>query len=312
MSEIISPEMSPLVKDVALSGTVFGGLQKNISSVIAAHQQHLAAGVTRTVTASFGAVQRFNNETNSESAIEWAKLATQAAVAATSDPGNVIFTTSPLGTTQGDAADQWESLGDSPLYRIRKAAERFQAPFDAASKQRVYTVMMEACPAVEEGLAAIEAARQAGMERIIISMLPRDGGPISYESRKRLLLQDAAGALRDAGQGKVEVLIGVNCNDVAQTLELTNKFPSLLDTAHPNLIGFPDTPQGWEDRLTLFEASQDSLTPRQREKRSRLAFSHQVTRQQLKRLMNVNLKFVGLCCGSTIEHVKILKSVVDK
>ena len=196
-------------------------------------------------------------------------------------PGFVIGDIGPFGGLM-------EPHGDVPEQRVQEAfAEQATALVSAGAD----AIIVETQTALEELTLGIEAARTAGASCVIGSMaydVTRDG------SRLRTMMgigpEQAAEFMRDAGVDIVALNCGsgVDVTWAAKAVKLYREVCDLPTMAQPN-AGQPVL----EKMKVVYKQTPDAMVA------------------ELPALLDAGARIVGGCCGSTPEHIRLFRKVID-
>ena len=197
-------------------------------------------------------------------------------------PGFVIGDIGPFGGLM-------EPHGDIPEQRVRDAFAEQAAALVAAGAD---AVIVETQTALEELTLGIEAARNAGAPCIIGSMaydVTRDG------SRLRTMMgigpEQAAEFMRDAGIDIVALNCGsgVDVTWAAKAVKLYREVCDLPTMAQPN-AGQPVL----ENMKVMYKQMPEDMVA------------------ELPALLDAGVRIVGGCCGSTPDHIRLFRKVIDQ
>lgn len=181
-----------------------------------------------------------------------------------------------------------EPHGDISEARVRSAfAEQANALVAAGAD----AILVETQTALEELAIGVEAARNAGATCVIGSMaydVTRDG------SRLRTMMgvgpERAAEAMRDIGVDIVALNCGsgVDVTWAARAVSLYREVCDLPTMAQPN-AGQPVL----EDMKVVYRQSPEDMVA------------------ELPALLAAGVRIVGACCGSTPDHIRLLRQTID-
>ena len=197
-------------------------------------------------------------------------------------PGFVIGDIGPFGGLM-------EPHGDIPEQRVRDAFAEQAAALVAAGAD---AVIVETQTALEELKLGIDAARNAGAPCIIGSMaydVTRDG------SRLRTMMgigpEQAAEFMRDAGIDIVALNCGsgVDVTWAAKAVKLYREVCNLPTMAQPN-AGQPVL----ENMKVMYKQTPEDMVA------------------ELPALLDAGVRIVGGCCGSTPDHIRLFRKVIDQ
>ncbi len=207
------------------------------------------------------------------------KLARQAFGAR---PGFVIGDIGPFGGLM-------EPYGDVPEQRVREAfAEQATALVEAGAD----AIIVETQTALEELKLGVDAARNAGAPCVIGSMaydVSRDG------SRLRTMMgigpEQAAEFMRDSAVDIVALNCGsgVDVTWAAKAVALYRQVCDMPTMAQPN-AGQPVL----ENMKVVYKQSPEAMVA------------------ELPALLDAGVRIVGGCCGSTPDHIRLFRKVIDQ
>jgi 5-methyltetrahydrofolate--homocysteine methyltransferase len=182
-----------------------------------------------------------------------------------------------------------EPYGDVSEQQVREAFAEQATSLVAAG---VDAIIIETQTALEELSIGIEAAKKAGAPCVIGSMaydVTTDGSEI--RTMMGINPEEGAAFMRDAGAD----IIALNCGtgiDVgwaARAIERYQKVSNLPTMAQPN-AGQPVL----EKMKVLYKQSPQEMV------------------SELPTLLDAGANIVGGCCGSTPEHIRLFRKVIDQ
>ena len=197
-------------------------------------------------------------------------------------PGFVIGDIGPFGGLM-------EPHGDIPEQRVR---ESFEEQAEALVSAGVDAIIVETQTALEELILGIEAAKKAGAPCVIGSMaydVTRDG------SKLRTMMgigpEDAAEFMRDAGVDIVALNCGsrVDVSWAAKAVMVYREVCNLPTMAQPN-AGQPVL----EKMKVVYKQTPEDMVA------------------ELPALLDAGVRIVGGCCGSTPDHIRLFRKVIDQ
>jgi 5-methyltetrahydrofolate--homocysteine methyltransferase len=253
--------------------------------VLAIQRAYVAAGSDCLITNTFGGcaitlerhgVANRTREIN-ESAVRIARQALESSNAM----GFVLGDIGPFG-------EFLEPLGDVPADHVRDA---FRQQADALVSAGVDAIIIETQVALDELAIAIAAARAAGAPCIIASMAyDVSQGTGELRTIMGVTAAQAAVAARDAGAD----IIALNCGkgmDMTCAARCVREYHAACNLpvmAQPN-AGSPVIQDG---KITYMQ------TP-------------EAMARELPGLLDAGTSIVGACCGSTPEHIRRMRPIVD-
>ena len=181
-----------------------------------------------------------------------------------------------------------EPYGDVPEARVRDA---FLEQAEALVSAGIDAIIVETQTSLEELGIAIEAARKAGAPCVIGSLafdVTLDGSDL--RTMMGVDPEDAAAFLRDAGAGVAALNCGTGV-DVGWAALAVKRYRDVCDLptmAQPN-AGTPVL----ENMKVVYRESPEDMAAR------------------LPDLLAAGVRVAGACCGSTPEHIRLLRKVLD-
>lgn len=182
-----------------------------------------------------------------------------------------------------------EPLGDVPAQTVRDA---FREQADALVEAGADAVIVETQTALEELILGIEAAKQAGAPCVIGSMaydVTHDGSDL--RTMMGVAPEQAAEFMREAG---VDV-VALNCGsgvDVVRATQAAERYSATCDLpimAQPN-AGQPVL----ENMQAVYKQTPEEMV------------------EELPGLLAAGARIVGGCCGSSPDHIRLFRAVIDK
>jgi homocysteine S-methyltransferase len=252
----------------------------NLSSpdlVLEIHREYIKAGAEIIETNTFGAsrlklAQQGLDDKLAEINVAAAKLARRAA----QDAHHEVFVAgaiSPLGV-------RIEPYGPTS---VEEAKEMFKEQAQAQLEGGVDCFVLETFHDLDEMRQAIRAVRELGDYVIFAQMTINEQGETAYGTAAELFTQ----RLDEWGAD----VIGVNCSVGPQlilgAIERMRPVTTRKLSAQPN-AGLPREVQG----RRMYMSSPDYMA------------------KYAKRLINAGVKFVGGCCGTTPDHIKLIADAV--
>jgi 5-methyltetrahydrofolate--homocysteine methyltransferase len=183
----------------------------------------------------------------------------------------------------GPTGELMEPLG---LLTPASARESFTEQARALKAGGVDFALIETMSALEEAQAAVEGAREAGLA-VAVTM--------SFDTHYRTMMgikpEQALSALRAMG---VDV-IGANCGNGPTEIE--------------RVMG--EMSQSKPEGVALMAKSNAGM-PRWKDDRITYGGTPEVMADYARRMMELGVRIVGGCCGSTPEHVAAMRRVLDE
>lgn len=234
------------------------------------HRAYLEAGANLLTTNTFGGNRvRLQAHGLSEQVVEVNRTAVQLAIEAAAGKAWVIASVGPTGLLM-------EPFGD---LSEQQAFEIFSEQIQALREGGADTVILETFMALEEILAALRAAREAGM-RVIASM--------SFGTGERTMMgvtpEEAASILSQEGA----LVVGANCSTGAREMvPVIRRMRAAVSTpliAQPN-AGMPILVEG---KAVYTQTAQEMAT-------------------FVPEFVQAGARIIGSCCGSTPEFTQAIR-----
>ncbi len=249
--------------------------------VEAIHRAYAEAGADLVLTNTFGAnpwvLGRYNLAASLEEINRRAAEVARRAV----PPG--VFVLGDIGPTGA----LLKPLGDATVEQFHDA---FLRQAQALLSGSADGIIVETMSAVEEAVAAVRAAREAGAPFVVASMSfdrTKDG---SYRTMMGVRPEYAARALVEAGADVVGANCGTNMtpSDFAQLASILHSAVTCPVIVQPN-AGRPDLVEG----RTVYRLSPDEFA------------------EALRAVVKTGVRIVGGCCGTTPAHIAALRRMLD-
>ncbi len=173
--------------------------------------------------------------------------------------------------------------GDTPKEKVK---EHFKEQIDALIEGGVDFILIETMISLDEALIALEAANEAGSETTGVTMT-FDHGEQGIRTSFGESPKDAAEKLKENGVKFVGSNCGHGFNDmllVAKELKAATDLPLLIQ---PN-AGLPT----YEDGKVVYKESPE------------------LYKKFVEDLLQIGIEFIGGCCGTTYEHIKLGADVI--
>jgi methionine synthase I (cobalamin-dependent) len=253
-------------------------LLKDPELVWTIHGDEVAAGADILTSNTFRTHARTLGKAGlAERSQELTARAVQLAHQAAAVPGRDVFVAGSLSPLE-DCYRPDLAPGDDALAREHDAQARF------LSEAGVDLILAETHNSIREAWAALSAARATGLPVVLSFVTDGEGRLLSGEP-----IGDAVRAVRPLAPDA----LGINCVPaarVARDLEiLASAAPRLALCAYGNL-GLPDESRGW--------AFTEELAPEEYAAHARRWLEH-------------GAQIVGGCCGTTPEHTRALRRLLD-
>ncbi len=186
-----------------------------------------------------------------------------------------------------------EFLPPMGVVTVEEMAAAFSAQIRAVLKAGVRILCVETMTSVEEAVCAVQAAREAAAELSteveVMATMTFTETPKGYRTFMGVDCRTAVRKLTEAGAD----VLGSNCgNGIEQMVPIALEFRRYSDK--PILIqanaGLPHIEQG----VTVFRQSPDHMA------------------KWVPRLIEAGVSIVGGCCGTTPEHIRKIRSRIDR
>jgi 5-methyltetrahydrofolate--homocysteine methyltransferase len=240
---------------------------------------YLDAGAEIIETNTFGAsplrLQQFSLESRME---ELNRAAVEAARRAVGDNAYIAGSVGP-------SAKNLEPLGDAEPEQI---FDSFAAQIRVLVAAGADIICIETMMDAAEAVLAVKAARSISAEIPVIATMTFNKTPQGFFTLMKNSVEDAAGALKDAGAD----IVGSNCGDgmenmvdIAREFRQCTKLPVIiqgnagLPIKGENGLVYPDTPEYMAGMAA--------------------------------ELLDLGVQIIGGCCGTTPEHINAIRSLVD-
>ena len=249
--------------------------------VEAIHRAYVDAGVDLVLTNSFGANPWVLGRYNLAASLEPINRRAAELARRSVPPG--VFVLGDIGPTGA----LLKPLGDATVEQFHDA---FLRQAQALLSGSADGILVETMSAVEEAVAAVRAAREAGAPFVVASMAfdrTKDG---SFRTMMGVRPEYAARALVEAGAD----IVGANCgsnmvpSDFAQLASLLASAVRCPVIAQPN-AGRPELVEG----RTVYRLSPDEFA------------------EALRAVVKTGVRIVGGCCGTTPAHIAAVRRMLD-
>jgi 5-methyltetrahydrofolate--homocysteine methyltransferase len=185
----------------------------------------------------------------------------------------------------GPSGSLLEPYGDMKPETLENAFER---QIIALTKAGVDIICIETMTDLREATIAVKAAKNIHPEIPVMVSMTFDKIPKGYYTIMGVNIEDAVNGLEDAGAD----VLGSNCgNGIDNMIDIANQMKVLSD--RPILIqsnaGIPENNDGeivYPESPTYFE-------------------------EKTVELIEAGVSIIGGCCGTTPEHIKAIRKVVD-
>ena len=185
----------------------------------------------------------------------------------------------------GPSGKMLKPYGDTEPEEMYSA---FRRQMEALIGAGVDVICVETMTAVEEAALAIKAARDVNPDIPVMATMTFDATPRGYFTIMGVTVEQAAAELMSAGAD----VVGSNCgNGIEPMIEIAWLFRACTD--RPLLIqpnaGLPET----KDGELVYSETPEFMAEKARE------------------LIAAGVSIIGGCCGTTPEHIRALREVVD-
>ncbi|MBD3218904.1 MAG: hypothetical protein GF310_11555 [candidate division Zixibacteria bacterium] len=164
----------------------------------------------------------------------------------------------------------------------------FREQIDALIKAGVDAVTIETMVDLEEAKLAVRATREVSAEIPIMATMTFDSTPKGFFTIMGVSIEDAAKGLEEAGAD----IIGSNCgNGIENMVRIAAEFRNV--TRMPLIIqsnaGMPKVENG----KTVYTETPDMMA------------------KKAKEMIDLPVSVIGGCCGTTPEHIRALRKMVE-
>lgn len=189
----------------------------------------------------------------------------------------------------GSVGPTGELLQPMGLMSEEQMQEVFSEQIETILLAGVRVICVETMMALEEALCAVKAARALDASVEVLSTMTFEKGPKGYHTMMGVSPAQAAAGLIEAGAD----VVGSNCgNGIEGMIEVAAQFRACTD--RPILIhanaGLPQLVDG----KTVFRQSPADFAA------------------NVQAVIEAGANIVGGCCGTTPDHIRAIKSVVDQ
>ena len=236
------------------------------------------AGAYCLTTITFGGSPYKLKAAGLDSADKINRVAVEAARRAAGDSAYVAASCGPCGALlqpygPADATDIFNSI-------MKQASWLADAGADI--------IVVETMIDLGEAILAVQAAKAAAPNLPVMATLTFDPSPKGYHTVMGNTIAQAADELAEAGAN----IVGSNCgNGIEKMVEIAEEFVKVSDlpVAIQSNAGLPETRDG-----ELYY----SETP-------------EFIAGHVKRLIEIGVKVIGGCCGTTPDHIRAFREVID-
>lgn len=164
----------------------------------------------------------------------------------------------------------------------------FREQIGALIEAGVDIITVETMVDLEEAKLAIKAARQISATIPVMATMTYDSTPNGFFTIMGVSIEDAAAGLKEAGAD----IIGSNCgNGIRDMVKIASELRRVSDM--PLIIqsnaGMPEV----EDGRTVYKETPEMMA------------------EHAKDLLELPVSVIGGCCGTTPEHIRALRKLVD-
>jgi len=198
---------------------------------------------------------------------------------------NVVGENAYISGSCGPSGSLLKPYGDTEPGELKKA---FEIQINALTTAGVDIICIETMTDLHEAIIAVKAAKENHPEISVMVSMTFDKIPKGYYTIMGVSIEDAVKGLKDAGAD----IIGSNCgNGIDNMVEIAKQIKELSDK--PILIqsnaGIPKNNDGeliYPESPSYFE-------------------------EKTLELIEAGVSIIGGCCGTTPEHIKAIRKVVD-
>lgn len=252
---------------------------ENPDAVMAVHREYVEAGAAVITTNSFGG-SRLKLEKGGIST-DFEKFNVQAARLAKEAAGEAALVAGSVGPT----GEFLEPLGQVKPEVMKQV---FQEQIEGLVKGGADLIIIETMMALDEAALAVEAARSAGAIPVIASMT-FEKGKQGYRTMMGVDIPSAVKGLIERGAD----VVGSNCGngidgfiDLVKTMRSVSNSPIIAEAN----AGMPQLIEG----RTVYNETPDMMA------------------RKLPALIGAGANIVGGCCGTTPEHIKRFRELLQR
>jgi len=173
----------------------------------------------------------------------------------------------------GSVGPTGEFMAPAGEITVEQMEQVFAEQIAAMLAAGLKAICVETMAAVEEAACAIRAAKNLDPHVDVMATMTFDGTAKGYRTMMGVSPAQAAAALVEAGAD----VVGSNCgNGIEQMIEIAAEFPELIDGK------------------TVFRQSPEHMAG------------------LVGPLVDAGANIIGGCCGTTPEHIRAMRSVVDR
>jgi len=308
-AEILSGPFGSLLNDIHGISTRDAFRNEHFDKIRDALRAYKDGGVTQPVTPTFAAAARgIHGGRFTEEMREWNQYAAQFT--------HEVFDRQPLGSiaplldTSGGDDTAWSATPNRQDCAHRIHTPQIQALRDGG----VGGVIGEAFHDFDEAAGFVKAAERAGMHDAIVSFEPTVRG-LPNNTLEIASYDEVVDRLRDLTRGRLNVAIGMNCGNADQILEILERSKSgTFSAVYPNHSVIPHSADG--DTFRALGDLNHARNARQNGEFARLRKLFEISDIQLSKLValggELNIKYLGLCCGASPKDTAALSRRVQE
>ncbi len=242
-------------------------------------RQYFDAGADIVETCTFGATSLKLSQYGLEQETE--KINSEAVGAVKTVVGDRAYVGGSIGPT-GKILEPYGDTSEVEIY------ESYVSQVDSLVSAGVDCVLVETMLDINEARLAIKAAKEISPGIPVTAAMTFDAIPKGFYTIMGVDIPAAVSGLVDAGAD----VIGSNCgNGIEKMVEIARAFREVTD--HPLIIqsnaGLPETERG----RVVYRESPEFMA------------------EHVQELLDIGVSIVGGCCGTTPEHIKAFRELVD-
>jgi len=244
------------------------------------HQAYIDAGADIIETNSFGGTRsRLEAHGYGDSFNKANQLAAQIAKS-TCPKGKWV------GGSVGPCGEFLQPMGTKTYDEIKDV---FKEQIVALISGGVDLIIVETMSDLQEGKAAIEAARSIDPAMPILATMTFENKPTGFHTMMGVQLKDMIAGYTEAGADVVGANCGSGMEDMIRIVQLLRNETKLPILAQAN-AGMPETDDG---KITYKETAEDRYN-------------------SVNEILNQGINIVGGCCGTNPEHIKATARAVKE